>query len=69
MAFLDGRRVVPYEDIVALREERGARHVIAQKGGQENALASNADIVIAGGNRGGGKTMLLLMKMRKTKCN
>ena len=45
MAFLDGRRVVPYEDIVALREERGARHVIAQKGGQENALASNADIV------------------------
>ena len=63
MAFLDGRRVVPYEDIVALREERGARHVIAQKGGQENALASNADIVIAGGNRGGGKTMLLLMKM------
>lgn len=61
--FLDGRKVVPYSDIVALREKKDKRNVIAQRGGQENALASDADIVICGGNRGGGKTHLLLMSI------
>ena len=61
--FLDGYLVVPYGHVVELRENKDPRNVIAQKGGQENALASDADIVICGGNRGGGKTYLLLMDM------
>lgn len=61
MTFLDGRRVVSYESIVSLREQKDSRNIIAQKGGQENALASDADIVIAGGNRGGGKSWMLLL--------
>lgn len=63
MKFLNGRRVVSYNDVVALREKKDPHNVISQKGGQENALASDADIVIAGGNRGGGKTILLLLSM------
>ena len=63
MTFLDGRRVVPYDDVVSLREQKDSRNMIAQKGGQENALASDADIVIAGGNRGGGKSWMLLMSI------
>lgn len=61
LAFLDGRKVVSYDEIVSLRDKKDGRSLIAQKGGQENALASDADIVIAGGNRGGGKTLMLLL--------
>lgn len=62
--FLDGRTVLPYSDIVKLREEgRNQYKIIAQKGGQEDSLASDADIVIAGGNRGGGKSHMLLMNI------
>ncbi len=63
MTFLDGCKVVSYATIAALREQKDSRNMIAQKGGQENALASNADIVIAGGNRGGGKSWMLLMSI------
>lgn len=63
MAFLDGRRVVSYDDVVSLRKAKSKNAYIAQKGGQENALASDADIVIAGGNRGGGKSAMLLMSI------
>lgn len=63
LAFLDGRKIVPYEEIESLRELKDSRNMIAQKGGQENALASDADIVIAGGNRGGGKSWMLLMSI------
>lgn len=61
--FLNGRRVVPYSHIMSLREKRDPHNIISQKGGQENALASDADIVIAGGNRGGGKSWMLLLSM------
>ena len=60
-SFIDGRKIVSYADIMSMRESKDKRNIIAQKGGQENALASDADIVIAGGNRGGGKSFLLLM--------
>ncbi len=63
MTFLDGRKVVSYDEIVSLREQKDPRYMIAQKGGQENALASDADIIIAGGNRGGGKSWMLLLSM------
>ena len=61
--FLADYRVVPYGEIELLRERRSERNMIAQKGGQENALASEADIVIAGGNRGGGKSWMLLLSV------
>lgn len=60
--FLDGRDVLPYDAVAPLRSDR-ERYVISQVGGQENALSSDADIVIAGGNRGGGKTIMLLMSI------
>ena len=63
MAFLDGRKVVSYDAIVSLRKEKSKNAYISQKGGQENALASDADIVIAGGNRGGGKSAMLLLSI------
>lgn len=63
LKFLNGRRVVSYNHIMSLREKRDPHNIISQKGGQENALACDADIVIAGGNRGGGKTILLLLSM------
>lgn len=47
--------VVSYECIKRLRHEDSNLNMIAQQGGQENALRSMADITITGGNRGGGK--------------
>lgn len=61
--FLDSYKVVPYAEIERLREQKSDKNMIAQKGGQENALASDADIVIAGGNRGGGKSWMLLLSV------
>lgn len=52
---LNGYDVIPYKEVVAMREEKSKTRIIAQKGGQENGLASSADIAIVGGNRGGGK--------------
>lgn len=49
-----------YEYIEQLRKEKDPYKIIMQKGGQETTLASNADIVITGGNRGGGKTLSLI---------
>lgn len=50
------------EDVDLLREDlskhRDPHFIVAQKGGQENALMSNADIMAMGGNRGGGKCLL-----------
>lgn len=45
--FLDNYKMVDYPTIERLREEKSSKNMIAQKGGQENALASDADIVIA----------------------
>lgn len=61
LEYLDNRRVVPYSRIVELRKQGSKNVIISQKGGQENILASSADIIIGGGSRGGGKTIALLM--------
>lgn len=52
---VSGDNVLTYEHIEKLRKEDSKLNVIAQKGCQEKFLASNADIVFIGGNRGGGK--------------
>ena len=56
--------LVEREDVDVLREDLSKRRdphfIVAQKGGQENALRSNADIMAMGGNRGGGKTYFIL---------
>lgn len=57
-ATTNGLPIVPFSDVVAQREAfmRGeTRDYIAQEGGQVNTLRTDADIVISGGNRGGGK--------------
>ena len=58
MTFLDGRKVVSYDAIVSVREaidSKKSNDKAIQAGGQENILSSDADIVIGGGCRGGGK--------------
>jgi hypothetical protein len=61
---LDGHEVYTHEYIDALRkadEKLPNPHiVIPQRGGQELFLSTNADIVIYGGKRGGGKSWSLL---------
>ena len=54
----NGLPLVPFSDVVKQRElfMSGQVHdYIAQEGGQVNSLRADADIVISGGNRGGGK--------------
>ena len=63
MTFLDGRKVVSYDTIVSVREaidSKKSNDKAIQAGGQENILSSDADIVIGGGCRGGGKSWVLL---------
>ena len=48
-----GDPVLTYEHIEALRKNRSNLRIIAQRGCQEKFLATNADITIFGGNRGG----------------
>lgn len=60
-----GDIVIPYEDIERLRKEKNPLRIIAQRGCQERFLATNADITIFGGNRGGGKSWALLMEALK----
>lgn len=54
-----GANVLSYENIRGLREKNShlpdSKTFIAQYGPQERALANNVDILITGGNRGGGK--------------
>jgi len=45
--------VFSYEYIERLRQKRSDKRIIAQRGCQEKFLATNADITIFGGNRGG----------------
>lgn len=58
-------RLLDEADIEPLREEaqtkRTDRFIVAQSGGQNNMLMSEADITIGGGCRGGSKTFSLLM--------
>lgn len=54
----DGKKIVSHETIEKLRDQEnqdGEDYFIAQDGAQENGLGSSADIVVFGGNRGGGK--------------
>lgn len=63
----NGTRVMSLEYVQALRDADikhpgSVRAYIAQKGAQENMLACNADIIIAGGSRGGSKSFSILME-------
>lgn len=49
----DGAEVFDYSYIDKLRQKRSDKRIIAQRGCQEKFLATNADITIFGGNRGG----------------
>ena len=51
---VEGRPILPLKEIERLREEDG-NAFIAQSGAQEFGLSNTADIVVFGGNRGGGK--------------
>lgn len=54
----NGLPIRPFSEVLKQREMflRGETHdYIAQEGGQVNSLIADADIVISGGNRGGGK--------------
>lgn len=56
---LDGKKISSYEEIEKLREQESGKktsnYFIFQKEAQENGLHSSVDIVVFGGNRGGGK--------------
>lgn len=62
----EGMKVFTYDYIEELRaKDKGTINplrIMAQKGAQEKGLHSNADILIFGGNRGGGKSACLLME-------
>ena len=49
----DGGEVFSFEYIDRIRKKRSDKRIIAQRGCQEKFLATNADITIFGGNRGG----------------
>ena len=55
----DGRNVYTQEFVESLREKewgkKNSSYFIAQKGAQEFGLGCDADIIVFGGNRGGGK--------------
>ena len=54
----NGLPLVPFSKVVQQRKaflSGNVRDYIAQEGGQVNSLQADADIVISGGNRGGGK--------------
>lgn len=61
----DGFTLVDESDVQYMREELekkpNPKLIIAQAGGQNNMLMSDADITIGGGSRGGSKTFSLLM--------
>lgn len=65
----DGREVYSYEYIETLREQNKALwelgkksyDIVPSKGFQEKVLMCDADFLIIGGNRGGGKTFIALL--------
>ena len=62
---INGDTVYTEEYVQMLREEdkkgRLRNHIFSQRGGQTNMLASNADITIGGGSRGGSKSFSILL--------
>lgn len=61
-----GSDILSYEYVQSLRDadrkKPNPHKIIAQKGGQEDILSCDADIIIGGGSRGGSKTFTLLME-------
>ncbi len=66
-AFLDAKFLFPIDEMQVqemregLEKKPNDKLIIAQAGGQNNMLMSEADITIGGGSRGGSKTFSLLM--------
>ena len=56
---MDGKNILSYSYIEQLRDEESkskeSKNFIFQKAAQENGLHSSVDIMVFGGNRGGGK--------------
>ena len=63
---VDGKKIFSYEHAQSLRDADRKKSnpylIIDQRGGQENMISQDSDILICGGNRGGGKSMSLLME-------
>lgn len=61
-----GYKIISYEEVEHLRalaeKNNNSSCIVAQKGGQEKAFLSDADITIFGGCRGGGKSYLILLE-------
>ena len=57
-----GDPVLSYRAMEKLRKDKPDNTIMAQRGCQEKFLASNADITIIGGNRGGSKSFSLLLE-------
>lgn len=65
----DGEPVYSYEYVEELRKQAIAgtlkNAIVDQAGGQERMLATNVDILIGGGSRGGSKSFSLLLEAKK----
>lgn len=61
----NGEPVYTQEYAQSIRNERNQHRIIAQFGGQENALSCPAQFMIFGGKRGGAKSYSLLMEALK----
>ena len=59
----NGEEILTQEYAQAIRDENNPHKIIAQLGGQENALACSAQILIFGGKRGGSKSYSLLLEV------
>jgi hypothetical protein len=63
---IDGANVLSYEYLDSVRRSEmriiDSKKISPQKGGQEDMLGINVDILIGGGSRGGSKTYSLLME-------
>ena len=59
LSTVDGKNIYNQEHVKQLRKKedgkKNSNHFIAQKGAQEFGLSSDVDIIVFGGNRGGGK--------------
>ena len=64
-----GDEVYSQEYAQSVRDSKNRRMIIDQLGGQENMLASPADIIIGGGMRGGSKSYSLLLEVLKDVYN
>lgn len=58
----DGTPILTQEYAQSMRNKNSHQRIVAQFGGQENMLASPADITIGGGSRGGSKSFSLLLE-------